>query len=178
MLFRFLLLNRFLRLLRCRQMSAPGLRLKQPRIQTIVSCLQQIQQRRRLCDIVLIELVAAREHGIQIVDTVMLQPLRVIRADDAETNGRGQRTAAGLKQNQALRCGKRHVQRGQRRAAHGPEVSARRAGAVLEFDQRVARPNPGAGAQKRAALDTARAVGHGVRQKCLRTRVEGFQPVG
>src|SRR4029453_5864125 len=116
--------------------------------------------------------LARRENSNQAVDALVLQPLRVIRAYDAETDGCGERAAACVIQDEALRCWKAHAQGGKRRPARGSGGPPHPPPPPLQIDQRVRRPYTRAGGEKRAALDTARAVGNGVRQKCLRQRVE------
>src|SRR4029453_10486005 len=101
--------------------------------------------------------LARRENSNQAVAALVLQPLRVIRAYDAETDGCGERAAACVIQDEALRCWKRHAQRGKRRAAQRSVVPAQPTRPPLQIDQRVRRPYTRAGGEKRAALDTAPA---------------------
>ena len=65
-------------------------RLEQARVQAIVACLQQVEDRCSLRDVRISQRVATLENRVDVVRTVDLEPLRGVRADDAQPDGRRQ----------------------------------------------------------------------------------------
>jgi hypothetical protein len=138
--------------------------------------LKNVEDRRRLRQMTLVEIGARRKRRVEHRCALDLQPLGFIRADDSQPDGGGEHTASRLKQKQSLHHLERELQRPARGAGNRRVMSATRPDPRLHRRQRRRRPDPSAGRGKRSALHTACAVRHGIRQKRVGERVERLQP--
>ena len=82
----------------------------------------QIEERRRLRQVRVVQVAAAVERLVEISRALVLQLLRHERADDAEANRRGEEATRGQVEEQTLRRRQRNIERAECRGRQRPRA--------------------------------------------------------
>ena len=135
--------------------------------------LQEVESGAVCGDVVIAQRCAAGQHRFEVAGALELEPLRLVRADDAEPDGGRQHAARGAGRGTAAASSRAHAERSQRgaeRPARGGRSGSRAALRVHAWARRARSRAHVAG--KRAALHAAGAVGDDVGQERVAARVE------
>src|SRR5262245_38479097 len=112
--------------MRRRRYGDSASRLKQPRIQTIMRALPQLEQRRGLRKIVESQGAGLFENGVGGRRELVLQRLSFHRPDNVQPHGRGEGAAEMIEKEKAERCFTRDLKTTQTGSKDGSKVVERR----------------------------------------------------